>query len=190
MWPVDVGDKKIEENGKFNHVLYTLFYIFSYPFSNWIRNLCVTWKLNVSLYTWIYTHRQKLSNSELVLNIEIRTKILEIQVYYLHLTSFEWSISVTEQMYYVTSVKAGIYWREVCFFTVWVWHFVKGSILNRILRSCELLEGNRFVFMENPREGMCQGKDTFSLMSQTFGITYSIMKHVKKRLTNETRSVA
>ena len=30
---------------------------------------------------------------------------------YLHLTSFEKSISVTEQMYYVTSVKAGIYGR-------------------------------------------------------------------------------
>ena len=25
---------KIKENGKLNHVLYTLFYIFSYPFSN------------------------------------------------------------------------------------------------------------------------------------------------------------
>ena len=35
--------------------------------------------------------------------------------------------------------------------------FVKGSILNRILRSCELSEGKRFVFTENPREGMCQG---------------------------------
>ena len=43
--------------------------------------------------------------------------------------------------------------------------FRKGSILNRILRSCELSEGNRFVFMENPREGMCQGKDIFSQMS-------------------------
>ena len=41
-------------------------------------------------------------------------------------------------MYYATSVKAGIYWRGVCFFTVLVWHFVKGSILNRIcaLVSC------------------------------------------------------
>ena len=28
--------------------------------------------------------------------------------------------------------------------------------------SCDLLEGNRFVFMGSPREGMCQGKDTFS----------------------------
>ena len=57
-------------------------------------------------------------------------------------------------MYYVTSVKAGIYWRGVWFFTVWVWHFVKGSILNRILRSCELSEDNWFVFMDNPRESL------------------------------------
>ena len=34
-------------------------------------------------------------------------------------------------------------------------------MLNRILRSCELSEGNRFEFMENPREDMCQEKDTF-----------------------------
>ena len=40
--------------------------------------------------------------------------------------------------------------------------FRKGSILNRILRSCELSEGNRFVFMENPREDMCQEKDIYS----------------------------
>ena len=65
-------------------------------------------------------------------------------------------------MYYVTSAKASIYWVGVCFFTVLVWYFVKEYILNRILRSCELSEGNRFVFMENPREDMCQEKDTFS----------------------------
>ena len=35
-----------------------------------------------------------------------------------------------------------------------------GFILNRILSSCELSEGNRLVFMENHREGICQGKDT------------------------------
>ena len=65
--------------------------------------------------------------------------------------------------------------------------FRKGVyILNRILRSCELSEGNRFVFMENPREGMCQGKTHLV----KFGITYSIMKHVKKHLTYETGSVA
>ena len=37
-----------------------------------------------------------------------------------------------------------------------------GITLNRILRSCELSKGTRFVFMENPREGMCQGKNIFS----------------------------
>ena len=111
-----------------------------------------------------YTHRQKLSNSKLVLNIKkmFHTKLLEFKFYYLHLTSFEYTISVTEQMYNVKSVKAGIYWRGVCFFNVWVWHFVKGSISNRFLRSCELSEGNRFIFMENPIEDMCQGKDIFS----------------------------
>ena len=35
-------------------------------------------------------------------------------------------------------------------------------MLNRILRSCALSEENRFVFMENHREDMCQEKDTFS----------------------------
>ena len=65
----------------------------------------------------IYIHRQKLSKSKLVLNKKklFRTKILEIQVYYLHLTLFEKSISVNEQMYYVTNVKAGIYWRGCAF---------------------------------------------------------------------------
>ena len=112
----------------------------------------------------IYTHRQKLSNSKLVLNIKkcFVPKYWKFKFYYLHLTSFEYSITVTKQRYYVTSVKAGIYWRGVFFFTVLVWHFVKGSILNRILRSCELSEGNRFAFMENPRQDMCQEKDTFS----------------------------
>ena len=116
------------------------------------------------IYSCIYTHRQKLSNSKLVLNIKkcFVPKYWKLKFYYLHLTSFQYSISVTEQRYYVTSVKAGIFWRGVCFYTVLVWHFVKGSFLNRILRSCELSEGNRFVFMENPREDMCQEKDTFS----------------------------
>ena len=27
--------------------------------------------------------------------------------------------------------------------------------------SCELSEGNRYVYLENPKEDMCQGKDTF-----------------------------
>ena len=98
-----------------------------------------------------YTHRQKLSNSKLVVTIKkcFVPKYWKFKFYYLHLTSFEWSISVTEQMYYVTSVKAGIYWSGMCFFTVWVWHCVKGSYLNLILRSSELSEGNRFLFMEN-----------------------------------------
>ena len=54
---------------------------------------------------------------------------------------FIWLHSNRVSMYYVTSsVKTGIYLRGVCFFTVWVWHFVTGSISNRILRSCELSE--------------------------------------------------
>ena len=40
------------------------------------------------------------------------------------------------------------------------WHAT--PVANSILRSCELSEGNGFVFMENPREGMCQGKDIFT----------------------------
>ena len=36
-------------------------------------------------------------------------KYWKFKLYYLHLTSFESSISVTEQRYYVTSVKASIY---------------------------------------------------------------------------------
>ena len=45
---------------------------------------------------------------------------------------------------------------------------MKGSILNRILRFCELSEGNRFVFMENHREGLFQGKRTFSKISHIY----------------------
>ena len=123
-----------------------------------------TWpKIHICI-KYIYTHRQKLSNSKLILNMKkcFVPKYWKFKFYYLHLTSFESSISVTEQRYYVTSVKASIYWRGVCFFTVAVWHFVKMSILNRILRSCALTEGNRFVFMGNPREDMCQEKDTLS----------------------------
>ena len=39
---------------------------------------------------------------------------------------------------------------------------------------------------------MCQGKDIFNILNiaQIFGITNSIMKHVKKRLTYKTGSVA
>ena len=59
-----------------------------------------------------YTHRQKLSNSKLVLNIKKKCfvpKYWKFKFYCLHLTSFEKSISVTEQRYYVTNVKTGIY---------------------------------------------------------------------------------
>ena len=123
-----------------------------------------------------------------------RTKIFEIQVL---LSSFDfirieyqynWT-NVLQKMY-VTSVKAGIYWWGVCFFTVWVWHFVKGSILNRILRSCELSEGNRFVFMENPRESMCQGKE--HLVQYRSNIWQNLFNNeaCHKALTYVTGSVA
>ena len=117
-----------------------------------------------------YTHRQKLSNSKLVLNIKkcFLPKYWKFKFYYLHLTSFEYGISVTEKRYYVTSVKAEFI-EEGYAFSLYVFgHFVKGSILNRILRSCELSEGNRFVFMENPREDACQEKDTFKKSCQIF----------------------
>ena len=65
-----------------------------------------------------YTHRQKLSNSKLVLNIKnVSYQNIGNSSFIIFIWLYS-SISVTEQMYYVTSVKAGIYWRGVCFFTV------------------------------------------------------------------------
>ena len=53
------------------------------------------------------------------------------------------------------------------------------SILNRILRSSALSEGNRFIFMENPGEDMCQEKDTFSKISLKYLAYLLKKKHVK-----------
>ena len=75
----------------------------------------------------IYTHRQKLSNSKLVLNQKKNVSYQNMGnssfIIFIWLHS-----NVNEQKYYVTSVKAGIYWRGVCFITVWVWHYFRKGV--------------------------------------------------------------
>ena len=145
-------------------------------------------------YVWLttYTHRQKLSKSKLVLNIKkcFIPKYWKVKFYYLHLTSFEKSISVTEQRYYVTSVKAGIYWRGVCFFTVLVWHFVKGSILNRICALVSYRKASDSYLWRIP-ERICVKKKTH-LVKYRSNIWHDLFnkKACQNRLNFETGSVA
>ena len=90
---------------------------------------------------YTYTHRQKLSNRKTCFKHKKNCfvpKYWKFKFYYLHLTSYEQSISATEQMNYVTNVKADIYWRG-CFFHCMSLTFRKRVYLNRILRSCEFV---------------------------------------------------
>ena len=110
----------------------------------------------------IYTYRQKLSNSKLVLNVKncsVR-KYWKFKFHYNHLASFEKRIIATDRRYYVTNVKAGMYGRLVCSFHKMSLTFRKGIYFESYVRSYELSEGNRIVFLGNPREKMCQRKGT------------------------------
>ena len=111
-------------------------------------------------------------------------KIFEIQVLW---SSFGF-IWIEYQCNCVRSLKTGLSCRRVCFFTEWVWHFVMGSISN--FRSCDCRKATDSYFGKIP-ERRCVNERTHFVKyrSNIWHYLFNIM-HVKKRLTNETGSVA